>query len=107
MKKVLLLALMVLTCSTVFAQNRVTGKVTSSQDGSPIPFASVVVKGTMTGVASNENGAYTLDNVPANAVLIFSSIGYNDLEVQVAGRRVIDAVLSPNAESLEETIVVA
>jgi TonB-linked outer membrane protein, SusC/RagA family len=107
MKKVLILALMVLSCTALFAQSRVTGRVTSSQDGSPIPFASVVVKGTMTGVASNENGAYVLDNVPSNAVLIFSSIGFNDLEIQVAGRSVIDAALAPNAEALEETIVVA
>ena len=107
MKKILILALMVLSCSTLFAQSRVTGRVTSSQDGSPIPFASVVVKGTMTGVASNENGAYVLENVPSNAVLVFSSIGFNDLEVSVAGRSVIDAALAPNAESLEETIVVA
>ena len=107
MKKVLIIALMVLSCSSLFAQTRVTGRVTSSQDGSPIPFASVVVKGTMTGVASNENGAYVLDNVPSNAVLVFSSIGFNDLEVVVNGRAVIDAVLSPNAESLDETIVVA
>ena len=107
MKKFLILALMVLSCSTLFAQSRVTGRVTSSQDGSPIPFASVVVKGTMTGVASNENGAYVLENVPSNAVLVFSSIGFNDLEVSVAGRSVIDAALAPNAESLEETIVVA
>ena len=107
MKKFWIIALMVLLCGNAWAQNRVTGKVTSSQDGSPIPFASVVVKGTMTGVASNENGAYVLDNVPSNAVLVFSSIGFNDLEVSVAGRAVIDAALSPNAESLEETIVVA
>ena len=107
MKKVLIIALMVLSCSSLFAQNRVTGKVTSSQDGTPIPFASIVVKGTMTGVASNENGAYVLDNVPSNAVLVFSSIGFNDLEVMVNGRGVVDAALSPNAESLEETIVVA
>ena len=106
MKKVLILALMVLSCSALFAQSRVTGKVTA-QDGSPIPFASVVVKGTMTGVASDENGAFVLDKVPANAVLVFSSIGFNDLEVAVDGRSVINAVLAPNAEALEETVVVA
>ena len=107
MKKLMIIALMVLSCSALFAQSRVTGKVTSSQDGSPIPFASVVVKGTMMGVASDENGAFSLDNVPSNAVLVFSSIGFNDLEVMVNGRKVIDAVLAPNAEALEETIVVA
>ena len=107
MKKLLIIARTLLSCSSLFAQSRVTGRVTSSQDGTPIPFASVVVKGTMTGVASNENGAYVLDNVPSNAVLVFSSIGFNDLEVMVNGRGVVDAALSPNAEALEETIVVA
>lgn len=107
MKKLLTLVLTLLTGIGLLAQNRVTGKVTSSQDGAPVAFASVVVKGTMNGVASDDNGAYVLDNVPANAVLVFSSIGFTDLEVVVGGRSVIDAILAPNAESLEETIVVA
>lgn len=62
----MLIVLTVLLCNIAFAQTKVTGKVTSSADGSPIPFASVVVKGTMMGVATLENGNYTLDNVPAN-----------------------------------------
>ena len=107
MKKVLLLALAVLSLNVAFAQNKVTGKVTSSSDGSPIPFASVVVKGTMTGVASADDGTYVLTNVPNGATLVFSSIGFNDLEVQVAGRSVIDAALQPNTEALDEVMVVA
>ena len=84
----------------------VTGVVTD-QTGAPIPFASVVVKGTMKGIASDENGAYTLDGVPSSATLVFSSIGFTNQEAAVAGRRRIDVTLSPTAESLEETIVVA
>lgn len=85
---------------------RVSGVVRDAA-GTPIPFASVVLKGTMTGISSDENGAYTLDPVPANATLVFSSIGYKNLEVAVAGRSRIDATLAASAESLEETIVVA
>jgi TonB-linked outer membrane protein, SusC/RagA family/TonB-dependent outer membrane receptor, SusC/RagA subfamily, signature region len=107
MKKLMLLVLAIFTVNVAFAQTKVTGKVTSSSDGQPIPFASVVVKGTMTGVATLDDGTYSLDKVPANATLIFSSIGYNDLEVMVNGRAVVDAVLAPNAESLEEVMVVA
>jgi len=102
-----MIVLAVLLCGALFAQNRVSGRVTSSEDGSPIPFASVVIKGTMTGVASNENGSYVLDRVPAGAVLVFSSIGFVDLEVTVNGRSVVDAILKPDAEALEETVVVA
>ncbi|HPK30664.1 MAG TPA: carboxypeptidase-like regulatory domain-containing protein, partial [Bacteroidales bacterium] len=107
MKRLLLIALTALICNVAFAQIRVTGKVTSSQDGSPVPFASVVVKGTMQGIATLDDGTYTLDGVPANATLVFSSIGFNDLEMPVSGRNVINAILTPDAEALEEVMVVA
>ena len=85
MKKVLIFAMMLLSCSALLAQNRVTGKVVSSEDGEPIPFASVVVKGTMKGIASNADGNYVLDGVPKDAVLVFSSVGFKDYEVAVGG----------------------
>ncbi|NLB66877.1 MAG: TonB-dependent receptor plug domain-containing protein, partial [Bacteroidales bacterium] len=107
MKKILLLALAILTVNVAFAQTRITGKVTSSQDGAPIPFASVIVKGTMNGVATLDNGEYVLDNVPSNATLVVSSIGFVNAEIPVGGRTRIDVVLSPDAEALEEVMVVA
>ena len=107
MKKILLLALAVLTVNVAFAQTRITGKVTSSQDGAPIPFASVIVKGTMNGVATSDNGEYILENVPSNATLVVSSIGFVNAEIPVGGRTRIDVVLSPDAEALEEVMVVA
>lgn len=107
MKKLMLVVLAALMVNVAFAQVKVTGKVTSSSDGQSIPFASVIIKGTMTGVATDDDGVYVLEKVPANATLLFSSIGYNDVEVAVNGRAVVNIQLSPNAESLEETIVVA
>lgn len=107
MKKFLAIALLVLSCNIAFAQNKVTGKVTSSEDGSPIPFASVVIKGTLTGEATDDNGAFTLTNVPANAVLEISSIGFLTQTVQVNGKSVINVSLSPDSEALDEVMVVA
>ncbi|MBQ0121998.1 MAG: TonB-dependent receptor [Bacteroidales bacterium] len=107
MKKVMLLVLAALTVNVALAQNKVTGVVASSEDGSPVPFASVVIKGTMTGVATLDNGAYVLEKVPADATLVFSSIGFIDQEVPVNGRSVINVALKPDAESLEEVMVVA
>ncbi|MDD2292593.1 MAG: TonB-dependent receptor [Bacteroidales bacterium] len=107
MKKFMLIVLTVLLCNIAFAQTKVTGKVTSSADGSPIPFASVVVKGTMMGVATLENGNYTLDNVPANATLIFSSIGFVDQEIAIGGRAVVNCALAPDSEALDEVMIVA
>lgn len=103
----MLLALALLTVSTAFAQNKVTGRVTSSEDGSPVPFASVVIKGTMTGIATTAEGVFAMDNVPANATLLVSSIGFIDQEVPVNGRTVVNVILAPDAESLEEVMVVA
>ena len=99
--------MMLLTCSTLLAQNRVTGKVVSSEDGEPVPFASIVVKGTMKGIASDADGNYVLDGVPKDAVLVFSSVGFKDLEIPVGGKNVINATLQPDANMLEETVVVA
>lgn len=81
--------------------------VVNDLTGNPIPFASIVLKGTMTGINSDENGNFTLEGVPADATLVFSSIGYQTLEAAVSGRRRIEIMLAPTAESLEETIVVA
>ena len=106
MKKLLSLALMALICTMSFAQSRVTGKVTDT-DGQPVPFASVVVKGTMNGVATDQNGTFALANVPTNGTLVFSCIGYLDQEVEVAGRSQVNVILATDTQMLDETIVVA
>ncbi len=84
----------------------VKGKVTDANTGESVPFASIQVKGTMTGTATDADGNYTID-VPRNAVLIFSSIGYLNQEAAVEGRGVINILLAPDTESLEELVVVA
>lgn len=72
----------------------------------PVPFASVVLKGTTSGVAADADGKYSI-TVPRNGVLIFSSIGYLNQEIPVNGRATIDVVLVPDSEALEEVMVVA
>ena len=88
------------------AQTRVSGKVTSASDGAGV-IVSVVVKGSATGVSSDINGAYTIDNVPSGATLVFSGLGYEKLEVPVNGRSIVNAALSANNQELNEVIVVA
>ena len=90
-----------------YAQNiNVSGKVTDAATGESVPFASVQVKGTMTGTATDADGNYTI-SVPRNATLIFSSIGYLNQEAAVEGRTVVNILLAPDTESLEELVVVA
>ena len=90
MKKLIFIFLSVLFVNAGMAQTRVTGTVTASEDGSPIPYAVVLVKG-LRGVGTNTDadGKYSLSNVPADAVLVFSYVGYKTQEIPVSGRSVI------------------
>lgn len=96
-----------LVCVMAFGQNiTVTGSVTDASNGEPVPFASIQLKGTMTGANTDLDGKYSI-SVPANGTLIFSSVGYITSEVAVGGKAVLNVSLTPDAEFLEETIVVA
>ena len=109
MKKIkfLFMALAMAVSALASAQNiTVTGCVKDSSTGEGIPFASLQVKGTMVGASTDLDGLYSI-SVPADGVLIFSSIGYLNTEVPVEGRAVVDVALSPDSQVLEETIVVA
>ena len=67
MKKLILVAIAALLSFAAIAQNvQVTGTVTDATDGSPLIGASIVVKGTQTGVSTDVDGKYVI-SVPANA----------------------------------------
>ena len=102
-----LAVLTALISNLAFAQNlTVTGTVKDSSTGEPVPFAAIQLKGTMTGGMSDGDGVFSID-VPADGVLIFSSVGYKELEVLVAGKAKHDVLMDPDTETIEETIVVA
>ncbi len=85
---------------------RITGTVTGSADGQPIPGVSIIAKGTTIGVTTDLDGKYTL-NVPASATtLVFSFVGMKTQEVEIGGRTVVNVVLEPEALEMEEVVVV-
>jgi TonB-linked SusC/RagA family outer membrane protein len=108
MKQLIFVLLSVLFINTGMAQTRITGTVTASEDGSPIPYAVVLVKGAR-GVGTNTDidGKYSLSNVASDAVLVFSYVGYKTQEVPVAGRTVVNVEMVTDALALDEVIVVA
>ena len=106
MKRIFLLMLGMICVNIAFAQLKVTGKVTASDDGSPLPYATISVKGTTTGAYSDDDGNYSI-TVSPNDVLVFSTVGFVTQEVSVNNRSVINVALAPDALALEETIVVA
>lgn len=86
---------------------RVSGTVTSSEDGVGLPGVSVLVKGTQQGTITDSEGKYSI-TVPNNAaVLVFTFIGYTGQEVAVNGRTTVDLALEPNVEQLGEVVVTA
>ncbi|MBP1672163.1 MAG: NB-Dependent Receptor Plug [Bacteroidetes bacterium] len=108
MKKSILIVLSVLLVTIGMAQTRVTGKVTSSDDGSPVPYATIQVKGVSgVGATTDLDGKFILPNVSGNATLIISYIGYRTQEVPVNGRAIVDVIMTADATNLDEVMVVA
>jgi len=108
MKKVLFFVLALFLTTAVMAQSRVTGKVTSSEDGSPLPFVTVLIQGER-GVGTNTDidGNFVIERCPADAVLVLSYVGYTTMQVPVNGRNVVNITMTPDALALEEVMVVA
>ncbi|PLK45573.1 TonB-dependent receptor [Emticicia sp. TH156] len=82
----------------------VTGKVTSTEDGSPLPGVSITVKGTTRGTTTNIDGTYKI-SVPANGTLQASFIGFASLEQPINNRRIVDFNLVPTTKDLNEVVV--
>lgn len=102
-----MLLFLLATTAEAFAQT-VTGTVTTAGDGSPMPGVSILLKGTSTGTATDEEGKFSLNVTDAaNGVLVISFIGYATQEVAVQGRTNIDVVLAEDAAQLSEVVVTA
>ncbi|MDE5423898.1 TonB-dependent receptor [Ancylomarina sp. DW003] len=82
------------------------GTVTD-EDGNSLPGVSVVVKGTITGVATDIDGNYSILIEGNKAVLVFSFVGMIPQEVAYSGQQVIDIKLQADSEGLDEVMVVA
>ena len=89
-----------------YAQEVITVKGTVlDEQGLPQISAGVFEKGTSNGTVTDLDGLYTI-KVPSDAVLVFSFYGFQDLEVPVGGRTVIDVTMLPDHLLLDEVVVV-
>ena len=87
------------------AKKQITGKVTDTT-GASLPGVSVVVKGTTIGVITDMNGAYTLSNVPENAILQYTFVGMKMQEVPVGSKTNVDVILTEETIGIEEVVAV-
>jgi len=105
--------LFILICFSSFATlanaqtRRVTGKVTSAEDGDVVPGVSVVVVGTTSGAVTDGNGFYSV-NVPSKATQIsFAFLGFERSTVNLSGKNVYNVTLKASNTTLDEVVVVA
>lgn len=97
-----------LWCGTMLSQGvQIKGKVTSAEDGSALPGASVIVKGTNEATVTDVNGEFTVNTPESASSLYVSFIGMKTQEVQIAGQKSIDIVLQPDVVGLDEVVVTA
>ena len=101
----LLMTCLMIGIGLVNAQiSKVTGNVTSEEDGLPVVGASVLVKGTTVGTVTDIDGNFTLTNVPSSAgTLVISFIGMQSQEVKIKSN--VNVVLKSDAEVLDEVVV--
>ncbi len=102
---VLTLTLSVFANFNLLAQEKVTGKV-SDKNGYLLPQVSVLQKGTQNGVSSDFDGNYSIELTLGQKVLIFSYLGYKTVEIPINDKKVIDVILTEEAESLGEIVII-
>ncbi len=103
--KRILCAFMVFSSFTVFAQENISGKVVTAEEGSPLPGVSIVVKGTTTGTTSDFDGNFQIRVNSLPVTLVFSSIGYETKEQLVTDNTPLNIVLGESATGLDEVII--
>ncbi len=106
-KKLLSLLLCVLLGSAAaFGQTKISGTITGAEDGQPVSYATVIVKGTSAVATSGEDGTYSITLPSGATTLEFSFFGMKTLEVVVGGRNLINVVMEPDNFMLDETVVI-
>lgn len=75
-------------------------------DGSPLPGANILVANSNLGTSSDFDGKYSLNNVPSNAILNISYVGFKTQDIAVNGRSIVDVVMELDESALEEVVVI-
>lgn len=86
-------------------QNVITGTVKGKNDGVPIPYVTVQVKGTTEGATTDFDGKYTIE-ASSDDVLVFSSIGFKTMEVPVDEKSTVNVDLLEDVAALDEVVVI-
>lgn len=101
------MVLMIGTIVVANAQNRsISGTVLDATLGDPVPGATVLIKGTTRGTATDLDGKFTLPLQAGDQVLVISFVGYLTQEVEIGNQSTITVSLQEDVQSLQEAVVI-
>ncbi len=104
---IVLIMICLILPSTGFAQSfEINGQIVDSENGMMLPGVNVIEKGTSNGTITDFDGNYSFTVSNPNAILVFSYVGFQTLEVNANGRSNINATLRVDSNSLDEVVVV-
>jgi TonB-linked SusC/RagA family outer membrane protein len=107
-KFTIFLALMLfMGLQAAIAQRTISGTITSSEDKSPIPGATILVKGTTVGVITDVNGKYSLTLPNEKNVILVSFVGMKTQEITLGTENTVNVILEPDVKTLEGVVVTA
>ncbi len=102
----LFLLIISICLSSLLDAQSVYGTLTDSTTGSPIPFANVLIKGTLIGKQTAENGSFVIQPQDFPVTLVFTCMGYRTCEVIVSqANKALSISLSPSAQMLNEIVI--
>ncbi|KUK58153.1 MAG: TonB-dependent receptor plug [Bacteroidetes bacterium 38_7] len=101
----LLLSLYFLTTLATYAQVNVRGKVADAT-GETLIGVNVMIKGTQQGTVTDSNGEFTISVPSSTSTLVFSYVGFREIEVPLNGRNYLNVTMEQDTELLEEVVVV-
>ena len=105
-KSILSLVGFLLLLQLMSAQSQQVSGTIATMDDVSLPGVNIIEKGTTNGVVSDFDGNYTITVTNANAILIFSSIGFVSQEITVSGRTTINLVMEEDIQSLDEVVLI-
>ena len=105
MQKISLILFFLFCSYSIYAQNEITGVVSSANNGETIPGVSVQVKGSATGTITDINGGFSI-SATSTDVLVFSYIGFVRKEIAIGDQTVINVSLAVEETGLDEIVIV-
>ena len=105
MKTLTILLIAVVLMAFNGQERTISGKVTDSQDGAPLPGVTVQLKGTDNATVTDVNGSYSLVVPRSGGTLVFSFVGFTTQEITIRDSNIIDVVMTVDVNSLNEVVI--